>query len=172
MALDIEVVGGTTGSLFGGPAGAAIGHIGGSIISGLFGQSSADKSMEFQKKYAKKAHQWEVADLLAAGLNPILSATGKGAAIGGGATATLPDLGASAATALSAKRLSQEIKNLEATERLLNEQTNKTTVEKYLIETSLPKARTKANLWRPVESLSDKMQKGGSAILDSIIKKR
>lgn len=79
--------------------GAAIGG-----ISSIFGQSSAnasaeeaaDKQMKFQNEQAlanrdfvahmsKSAHQYEVADLRAAGLNPILSATGgNGAAVVGG----------------------------------------------------------------------------------------
>jgi len=89
----------------------------GSLVSGIFGQSSANRSIKFQREAAKNAHQWEVEDLRKAGLNPILSAGGSGARASGGAQATMPDLGSAVTTALAAKRLNQEIKNLKAQER-------------------------------------------------------
>lgn len=63
------------------------GAIAGSLVSGLLankGQSSANdanyflsrQQMEYQKYFYQHRHQWEVADLRNAGLNPILSATG------------------------------------------------------------------------------------------------
>jgi hypothetical protein len=42
----------------------------------LFSNHQANKAWSRQKQAAQSAHQWEVADLRAAGLNPILSATG------------------------------------------------------------------------------------------------
>lgn len=48
----------------------------------IFGTSEAAKAQKggqsFQKKMMQTAHQWEVQDLISAGLNPILSATGGG----------------------------------------------------------------------------------------------
>lgn len=61
----------------------------GGITQGLFGQASANTSMSFQKFMAKNAHQMEVEDLKKAGLNPILSAHGKGASASGGAQAKI-----------------------------------------------------------------------------------
>lgn len=84
----------------------------GGIASGLFGRSSARKSMSFQREMAKKAHQYEVADLRAAGLNPILSGTGgAGARASGGAMPSTPDFGSSA---ISSLRLQKEIALLNA----------------------------------------------------------
>lgn len=53
-------------------------------------QASADKQMAWQEGMANTAHQREVSDLRAAGLNPILSGTGgMGASSSGGASASV-----------------------------------------------------------------------------------
>lgn len=68
-------------------AGGAMSTVGSAIGSAL-GFSAQDKSLRFQKQMAKNKHQWEVADLRAAGLNPILSAGGGGGGGLGGAAFT------------------------------------------------------------------------------------
>ncbi len=92
----------------------------GSVVSGLFGRTSAKRQMSFQKSMASTQHQREVEDLRAAGLNPILSAGGPGAAAPGGALAPTPDF---ATSALSATRLEQEIRNLKAQESKTKQET-------------------------------------------------
>lgn len=73
-------------SILGGILGAA-----GSLWASSASQSSAKSSMNAQREALQNRHQWEVADLKAAGLNPILSAnSGAGSMSGAQATAENP----------------------------------------------------------------------------------
>lgn len=74
----------------------------GGIGSALFGQSSAREQMRFQERMANTVHQREVADLRAAGLNPILSAQ-RGAPAPAGAMATMTNPAAGAGATFSAR---------------------------------------------------------------------
>ena len=89
--------------------GGALGAVG-SVVSGLFGQRSADKANEAQAALSEQQHKWNVEDyqhryqwaaedMRKAGLNPILAATnGIGGSINGTSVpaahaASMPDLG-------------------------------------------------------------------------------
>lgn len=105
--------------------------IGNKATDFLLGNYNANKAWNRQKQAAQSAHQWEVADLRAAGLNPILSATGgNGAnlpsvAVAQNANSQAPSILDMLSTAQSIRNQQEQEKVLQAQQNLLDYQAHR-----------------------------------------------
>lgn len=127
--------------------GAIFGQIAGQVANKatdfLFSNYQANKAWSRQKLAAQSAHQWEVADLKAAGLNSILSATG-----GNGANlpsvAVAQNANSEAPNIIGMMSALQGIRNQEQQENVLKAQENllKTQAYRELDSATLLRAQT------------------------------
>lgn len=90
---------------------------------------NAEAANAFTERQWQNKHQWEVADLRKAGLNPILSAhSGAGPASSAMAQTHMPDIAGAAASAthsaLEAKRVKEEIENIQSDTQLKKDQSS------------------------------------------------
>lgn len=126
------------GTLFGGP----LGGLAGSVLSGIFSAKSAKSQQKFQEYMSSTAHQREVADLRAAGLNPILSAGGKGASTPSGQSVTFEN---PVAAANSARVVGAQLDNIKADTLLKTTQSAQANESAKLTEIQASNAKQLSN---------------------------
>lgn len=121
-------------------AGAALGAVGGIL-------ANRQQSKQFAANYALakdqlyRQHQIEVADLRAAGLNPILSANGGNSTFGASSGGSYENVGSAATSGYMA---AQQAKNLQAQNNAIDAQIIKTRAEaqNVIADTALKQAQT------------------------------
>lgn len=106
------------------------GSLGGTLLSNSASSREGHRNRRFMQKMSNTAHQREVEDLRKAGLNPILSAGGRGASTPGSAMPTVHDLGKSFASGMM---IASERKRLEASARETTARAGAAEVESELV---------------------------------------
>lgn len=141
-------IGTGVGAFFGGPAGAAAGGAIGGAIDGSRGaeeqnrqaQRNAEQQMDYTTMMSNTAHQRERADLLAAGLNPILSVNAGASTPTGTSAAVVNPMEQYAASARDAAQMYMQMQKQKSEIGVLESQKAKNVVEAKVMSRGIPAA--------------------------------
>jgi hypothetical protein len=138
-------------SILGAGIGAATSLIGGQQQNAA-NQATAQRQMDFQERMRSTQYQTTIADLKAAGLNPMLAYSQGGAGTPQGATAQMGNpLGEAGNSAREAAMAVAQYQNMRNQNVLIEEQAEKTNADRYL---SLDQAAyTRANTMRELAQM-------------------
>lgn len=184
------IIGGGAGFFIGGPAGAAAGaSIGGQWDANQQNKASAQAQMDFQERMSNTSYRRGMADMRAAGLNPMLAYSQGGASTPSGAMATLDNIAKDVpSTALGAMQLKLNTEQVAAgvaktksdvlvngtTMKLQEKQADaaaataidaKTRALKTMTE--MPESNLKANASKALNNILDTMRSTGSTAVDA-----